>query len=216
MNCRLYLVPAPLGDNPPEEVISPYVFGQIAHVTRFAVEDIRTARRYLSRIGFRGRIDSLTFYEINEHSTPEDIERIAAAFTDGENMALISEAGLPAVADPGAALVALAHKAGVEVVPFSGPSSLMMALMSSGMNGQCFASELRDPDNHRDPLPERCPLSGHPLSLRSVHEGMCCRRHHPSGPDDTDPHRRPVAQGGSDYFQTAGSFSNLRLKIWEK
>ena len=81
MNCRLYLVPAPLGDNSPEEVIPPYVFGQIAHVTRFAVEDIRTARRYLSRIGFRGRIDSLAFYEINEHSTPEDIERIAAAFT---------------------------------------------------------------------------------------------------------------------------------------
>jgi len=139
MNCRLYLVPAPLGDNPPEEVIPPYVFGQIAHVTRFAVEDVRTARRYLSRIGFKGRIDSLTFHEINEHSSPEDIEQIAAVFAEGEDMALISEAGLPAVADPGAALVALAHKAGVEVVPFSGPSSLMMALMASGMNGQCFA-----------------------------------------------------------------------------
>lgn len=139
MSSRLYLVPAPLGDNPPEEVIPPYVFGQIGHVTRFAVEDIRTARRYLSRIGFRGRIDGLTFYEINEHSTREDIERIASRFADGEDMALISEAGLPAVADPGAALVELAHKADVKVVPFSGPSSLMMALMSSGMNGQCFA-----------------------------------------------------------------------------
>lgn len=108
MSSRLYLVPAPLGDNPPEEVVPPYVFGQIAHVTRFAVEDIRTARRYLSRIGFRGRIDGLTFFEINEHSTREDIEQIASCFGDGEDIALISEAGLPAVADPGAALVELA------------------------------------------------------------------------------------------------------------
>lgn len=139
MNCRLYLVPAPLGDNPSEEVIPPYVFGQIAHVTHFAVEDVRTARRYLSRIGFRGKIDSLSFYEVNEHSTQQDIEAVAGVLADGNDMALISEAGLPAVADPGAALVALAHKAEVEVVPLSGPSSLMMALMSSGMNGQCFA-----------------------------------------------------------------------------
>ncbi len=139
MNCRLYLVPAPLGDNPPEEVIPAYVFGQIAHITHFAVEDVRTARRYLSRVGFKGRIDTLSFYEINEHSSQEDIEAVARVLADGTDIALISEAGLPAVADPGAALVALAHKADVEVIPLSGPSSLMMALMSSGMNGQCFA-----------------------------------------------------------------------------
>lgn len=84
-------------------------------------------------------IDSLTFYEISEHSTQEDIEEIFQVLRGGVDMALISEAGLPAVADPGAALVALAHTADVEVVPFSGPSSLMMALMASGMNGQRFA-----------------------------------------------------------------------------
>lgn len=139
MNCRLYLVPAPLGDNPPEEVVPPYVFSRIAHVRHFAVEDVRTARRYLSRIGFKGMIDGLTFYEINEHSTQEDVEAIFKVLLTGVDMAVISEAGLPAVADPGAALVALAQKADVEVVPFSGPSSLMMALMASGMNGQCFA-----------------------------------------------------------------------------
>lgn len=139
MSSRLYLVPAPLGDNPPEEVIPPFVFACIAHVSHFAVEDVRTARRYLSKAGFKGMIDSLSFYEINEHSSQKDIEEIARVLTSGEDMALISEAGLPAVADPGAALVALAHKAEVEVVPMSGPSSLMMALMSSGMNGQCFA-----------------------------------------------------------------------------
>ena len=84
-------------------------------------------------------VDSLSFYEINEHSSQEDIEGIFKVLESVGEMALISEAGLPAVADPGAALVALAHKADVEVIPFSGPSSLMMALMSSGMNGQCFA-----------------------------------------------------------------------------
>lgn len=139
MNCRLYLVPAPLCDNPPEEVVPPYVFSSISHVRHFAVENIRTARRYLSRTCFKGMIDSLTFYEISEHSTQEDIEEIFQVLRGGVDMALISEAGLPAVADPGAALVALAHTADVEVVPFSGPSSLMMALMASGMNGQRFA-----------------------------------------------------------------------------
>ena len=139
MSSRLYLVPAPLGDNPPQEVIPPHVFSSIAHIRHFAVEDIRSARRYLSSIGFRGMVDSLSFYEINEHSSQEDIEGIFKVLESVGEMALISEAGLPAVADPGAALVALAHKADVEVIPFSGPSSLMMALMSSGMNGQCFA-----------------------------------------------------------------------------
>lgn len=100
------------------------------------MEDVRTARRYLSRIGFKGMVDQLSFYEINEHSTQEDVEAIFQMLLTGVDMAVISEAGLPAVADPGAALVALAQKADIEVVPFSGPSSLMMA---SGMNGQCFA-----------------------------------------------------------------------------
>ena len=139
MSSRLYLVPAPLGDNPPQEVIPPYVFSSIAHIRHFAVEDVRSARRYLSRAGFKGMVDSLSFYEINEHSSQEDIEGVFRVLESVGEMALISEAGLPAVADPGAALVALAHKADMEVIPMSGPSSLMMALMSSGMNGQCFA-----------------------------------------------------------------------------
>lgn len=139
MNQRLFLVPSPLGDNGVEEVIPSVVYQRISHVTHFAVEEIRSARRYLSKLGFKGAIDTLTFYEINEHSTPEDIEKIYQVLKEGNDMALISEAGLPAVADPGAALVALAHKGEIEVVPFVGPSSLMMALMSSGLNGQCFA-----------------------------------------------------------------------------
>lgn len=139
MDNKLYLVPAPLGDNPPEEVIPSRVPETIAHIRHFAVEEVRTARRYLSKIGFKGRIDGLAFYEINEHSEYGDIEEIFKVLESGEDMALISEAGLPAVADPGAALVDLAHRHGIKVVPLVGPSSIMLALMSSGMNGQCFA-----------------------------------------------------------------------------
>lgn len=138
MKGKLYLVPAPLG-GAPEEVIPSYVFGQISHITNFAVEELRTARRYLSSIGFKGRIEGLNFYEINEHTTFQDAEQIIKVLLTGEDMALISEAGLPAVADPGANLVDLAHRHDVDVIPFVGPSSLMMALMSSGMNGQSFA-----------------------------------------------------------------------------
>ena len=136
---RLYLMPSPLGDNSPEEVIPAFVMQSIAGVKHFAVEDVRTARRYLSKIGFKGRIDGLSFYEISEHSSVEDIAFIFAVLESGEDMALISEAGLPAVADPGAILVAMAQAHDIEVVPFVGPSSLMLALMASGMNGQCFA-----------------------------------------------------------------------------
>ncbi len=139
MSNKLYLLPAPLGDNAPEEVITSFAMSSIGHIKHFAVEDIRSARRYLSKIGFRGRIDELSFYEINEHSAAKDISAAFAPLKAGEDMALVSEAGLPAVADPGAGLVELAHIHDIEVVPFVGPSSLMLALMSSGMNGQCFA-----------------------------------------------------------------------------
>lgn len=132
-------MPSPLGDNSPEEVIPAFVMQSIAGVKHFAVEDVRTARRYLSKIGFKGRIDGLSFYEISEHSSVEDIAFIFAVLESGEDMALISEAGLPAVADPGAILVAMAQAHDIEVVPFVGPSSMMLALMASGMNGQCFA-----------------------------------------------------------------------------
>ena len=103
------------------------------------VEEVRTARRFLSAAGLKGGIDSLTFYELNEHTAAADAAGYVALLEAGEDVGLISEAGLPAVADPGSILVAAAHQHGIEVVPLVGPSSLMMALMSSGMNGQSFA-----------------------------------------------------------------------------
>ena len=102
------------------------------------VEELRTTRRFLSRYGLRGHIDELDFHVLNEHTTPAEVEALLPLF-DGQDVGLMSEAGLPAVADPGAALVALCHRHGIEVVPLVGPSSLMLALMGSGLNGQSFA-----------------------------------------------------------------------------
>ena len=108
-------------------------------IRRFVVEELRTARRVLSRYGLRGHIDELEFHVLNEHTSPQEVEAMLSLFDDGQDVGLLSEAGLPAVADPGAALVALCHRHGIRVVPLVGPSSLMLALMASGLNGQSFA-----------------------------------------------------------------------------
>ena len=135
----LWLIPSPLGENAPEEVIPEPVLQSLRHFTTFVVEEVRTARRYLSRAGLKGKIQELRFHELNEHTGREQIESYLELFNDGNDVALISEAGLPAVADPGAQLVALAHRHGIRVIPAVGPSSLMLALMASGLNGQSFA-----------------------------------------------------------------------------
>ena len=136
---RLFLIPSPLGDNDPAEVIPAPVLAGLSRFRTFVVEEIRTARRFLSKAGLKGKIEDLEFHELNEHTQDAQIESYLKLFDGGNDVALISEAGLPAVADPGAQLVALAHRHGIEVVPAAGPSSLMLALMSSGLNGQCFA-----------------------------------------------------------------------------
>ena len=136
---KLYLIPSPLGENDPAEVIPQPVLNSLEGFRTFVVEEIRTARRYLSKAGLRGKIGDLEFHELNEHTDQATVEGYIRLFEDGNDVALISEAGLPAVADPGAQLVALAHRHGIEVVPAVGPSSLMLALMASGLNGQSFA-----------------------------------------------------------------------------
>lgn len=136
---KLYLIPSPLGENDPSEVIPSPVLDSLTGFKTFVVEEIRTARRYLSRAGLKGRIGELEFHELNEHTEQATIEGYLKLFDDGNDVALISEAGLPAVADPGAQLVALAHRHDIEVIPAVGPSSLMLALMASGLNGQSFA-----------------------------------------------------------------------------
>jgi len=135
----LYLIPSPLGDYAPEEVLPAKVLSIIAATDCYVVEELRTARRFLSAAGRKGHIEELEFHTLNEHTSAQEVEALASLFETGRNVGLISEAGLPAVADPGAALVALCHRIGIRVVPLAGPSSLMMALMSSGLNGQSFA-----------------------------------------------------------------------------
>ena len=137
MKGKLYLIPSPLGDYPPQEVLPAPVLQAILPLKTFVVEEVRTARRFLSAAGLKGQIDTLEFHTLNEHTRPEEVEALADLFDKGD-VGLISEAGLPAVADPGAALVALCHRRDIEVVPLTGPSSLMLALMASGLNGQSF------------------------------------------------------------------------------
>ena len=138
-NGKLYLIPTPLGEGDPAQVLPVSVLEIIPTLTCFVVEEVRTARRFLSAAGLKGHIADLEFHELNEHTDPRQVEELAGLFADGRNVGLLSEAGLPAVADPGALLVALCHRHGIEVVPLVGPSSLMMALMASGLNGQSFA-----------------------------------------------------------------------------
>lgn len=136
---KLYLIPSPLGDNDPAEVIPGPTLELLKRISTYVVEEARTVRRYLSRAGLKGHIEELRMVELNEHSTSEEVEAMLSLFDDSCDVGLISEAGLPAVADPGAALVELCHRKGIEVVPQVGPSSLMLALMGSGLNGQSFA-----------------------------------------------------------------------------
>ena len=136
---KLYLIPSPLGDYAPAEVIPAPVLDRIAQLRTYVVEEIRTARRYLSAAGWKGHVGELAFHELNEHTDPQTVESYLALFRDGNDVGLISEAGLPAVADPGALLVALCHRHGIDEVPLTGPSSLRLALMGSGLNGQSFA-----------------------------------------------------------------------------
>ena len=136
---KLYLIPTPLGEGNPAEVLPAPVLELLPTLDCFVVEQVRTARRFLSSAGLKGHVGELEFHELNEHTRPEEVEAYLPLFAHGRNVGLLSEAGLPAVADPGALLVALCHRHGIEVVPLVGPSSLMMALMASGLNGQSFA-----------------------------------------------------------------------------
>ncbi|MBR6001423.1 MAG: SAM-dependent methyltransferase [Bacteroidales bacterium] len=138
MKGKLYLIPSPLGGEEPREVLPETVLERARSLKTFVVEEVRTARRYLSKAGLKGHIDELRFFTLNEHTRPEEVEELLAIFDDGD-AGLITEAGLPAVADPGAQLVALCHRHGIKVVPLVGPSSLMLALMASGLDGQSFA-----------------------------------------------------------------------------
>lgn len=136
---RLYLFPVPMGDSPVDRVLPPVNIAIIREVRHFVVENLRSARRFLKSCDRSIDIDSLSMVELNEHTNPADVAPMLDPMAAGHSIGVISEAGCPAVADPGADLVAVAQTRGYEVVPLVGPSSILLSLMGSGFNGQNFA-----------------------------------------------------------------------------
>lgn len=135
----LYLIPSAMSDGPVADVIPAGNLRIIRGIRHFVVENVRTARRFLKRCDRDIDIDSLEFVTLDEHTAPADVEPMLSPLLEGKPVGVISEAGCPAVADPGSDLVAAAQRKGLEVVPLVGPSSILMSLMASGFNGQSFA-----------------------------------------------------------------------------
>jgi 16S rRNA (cytidine1402-2'-O)-methyltransferase len=135
---RLFLIPAPLGEPETPWLPEPERL-RLLSLKHFVVEAEKTARKHLKALGLETPIRELTLATLNEHTPAEEVAALLAPLEAGNDVGLISEAGCPAVADPGAQLVALAHQKGIEVVPLIGPSSILLALMASGANGQRFA-----------------------------------------------------------------------------
>ncbi len=135
----LYLVPVPLQEGgDPAQVLPAPVLGRIRGLRDFVVENARTTRRFLGACGHPGPIASLGLAILDEHTPDAEVPALLAPLREGRDLGLLSEAGVPAVADPGARLVAEAHAAGFRVVPLTGPSSLLLGLMASGLEGQRF------------------------------------------------------------------------------
>jgi len=139
MKGTLFMLPVTLG-NPEHSLTIP---GKVADITRslrlFAVEDIRSARRYLRSIDRQFPIDESQFFEIGKHAKPEDLKEFFRIVTDGSDGGVMSEAGMPGLADPGNIIVEEAHRRGIRVTPLTGPSSIILGLIASGFNGQSFA-----------------------------------------------------------------------------
>lgn len=136
---KVILFPSLLAESRPTDVLPLRNIEILKEVRYFVVEELRTARRFLKACDKSIVIDDLHFEVLNEHTKPGDVETFLAPALEGHDIGVISEAGCPAVADPGADLVAAAQRRGLEVVPLVGPSSILMSLMASGFNGQSFA-----------------------------------------------------------------------------
>ena len=139
METALYLIPVTLGDTSIEKVLPSYNKEIILGIKHFIVEDVRSARRFLKKVERSINIDELSFYTLNKHTSAEEISGYLKPLLGGESMGVISEAGCPAVADPGADVVAIAQRKNLKVVPLVGPSSIILSVMGSGFNGQSFA-----------------------------------------------------------------------------
>jgi 16S rRNA (cytidine1402-2'-O)-methyltransferase len=134
----LYLIPSTLGASAVEQVLPARNLQIMSSLRHFVVEEEKTARRFLIHCGLKSNLDMIRFYILNEHTRDTEIPAMFSDSGDAD-MGLLSEAGVPAVADPGAELVETAMKLNIRVVPLVGPSSIILALMASGLNGQCFS-----------------------------------------------------------------------------
>ncbi|HNX11836.1 MAG TPA: SAM-dependent methyltransferase [Paludibacteraceae bacterium] len=134
----LYLIPTTLGETALDTILPAQNDQIVISLKYFIVENIRTARRFLKKVNREINIDELTFFELNQHTSPEEISTFLKPMQEGQDMGVISEAGCPAVADPGADVVAIAQQRNYVVKPLVGPSSILLSLMASGFNGQSF------------------------------------------------------------------------------
>lgn len=139
MEIALYLLPVTLGDTSIEKVIPAYNREIILSIRHFIVEDVRSARRFLKKVDKDIEIEELSFYPLNKHTSPEEVADYLQPLLQGHAMGVISEAGCPAIADPGADVVAIAQWKNLKVIPLVGPSSIILSVMGSGFNGQSFA-----------------------------------------------------------------------------
>ncbi|QDO92441.1 SAM-dependent methyltransferase [Formosa sediminum] len=136
---KLYLIPTTLGDNDPLEVLPISVKNTIETTSVFIVENEKTARRFIKRISPNTKQATLKMFHLNKFTEPSDMPSFLEPCLKGTNVGLLSEAGCPSVADPGSDIVKIAHEQNIQVIPLVGPSSILLALMSSGMNGQGFS-----------------------------------------------------------------------------
>jgi len=136
---NLYLIPTTLGESDTTRVIPSEVSDIVRRISYFIVENIRTARRYLRKLDPQLNIDELHFFELNQHTDSRETEEYLQPIAEGFDVGIISEAGCPGIADPGAEVVKQAHIKQIRVIPLVGPSSILLSLMASGMNGQNFA-----------------------------------------------------------------------------
>src|SRR6478672_10543929 len=134
----LYLIPCPLGDGG-KQALPAYILPVLNSLTHFIVENEKTARRFLKSFGYEHSLDELTLYPLNKHTDADAPLEYIMPLLNGTSVGIISEAGMPGIADPGAVVVQLAHENQIKVIPLSGPSSIFLALAASGMNGQNFA-----------------------------------------------------------------------------
>ena len=189
----LYLIPVQLSDGELNCVLPQANIALVSHIKHFIVENVRSARRFLKKCDREIDIDSLTFYELNRHTDPRQVSTYLDALQKGEPMGVISEAGCPAIADPGADVVAIAQRKGLKVRPLVGPSSILMGLMGSGVNGQSFA------------------FIGYGHTARRSHDKLS--RPRPNRRTGTNSHQRGEGMGKTPYRPEQGAHHLPSLQI---